>query len=155
MTGGLQFVLAGVAVLGAGTLAGVLFSVARAVVPAFAALPADQYMRVHRLLDPRFDPLMPWVGRMTLAATLPLLALAQPAWARAFFVVGAAGTALVVVVSELRNVRVNRILLASDPGHPPRTWQELRRQWGRAHVVRTTCAMVAFAAYICGAVVLR
>ena len=48
--GPLRTLLGVLVIIASGTVAGVLFSVALSVVPAFRALPADRYIEVHKLI---------------------------------------------------------------------------------------------------------
>jgi uncharacterized membrane protein len=139
-------VLAVVFLVLVGVLAGVLFAVDRAVVPALAALPASGYRTVHRLLDPRFDPLMPHLSKVALAAGTVLVVFGDGLAARVAFGVAVAGVAGVAVVSEAFNVRMNREIDRWDGERPPERWQQVRARWGRANRVRTAFSLVAFLA---------
>jgi uncharacterized membrane protein len=141
-----------VAVLTSGTVAGVLFGVARAVAPTMEQLPGSTYVRVHQLLDPHFDPFMPRVTKVTLAAAPVAAALARSPLRRALFGAGLLATAGVALVSETRNVPINRDVLTWQADHPPAEWEDVRRRWLRANVARTACAVTAFACYTAGTV---
>jgi uncharacterized membrane protein len=134
--------------LGSGTVAGTLFAVARAVVPTLVALPGERYVQVHQLLDRRFDPFFPNVTRVTMAAVLALVLLPATGWpARSWLLAGLAATVLVAVVSDTRNVPINKRIQDWDPDDRPAEWDALRERWCRAHRVRTVFAVAAFAAY--------
>jgi len=140
--------LSAMVVLCSGTLAGVLFSVARAVVPTFLALPAGPYIKVHQLLDPRFDPLMPRLTGLSMIASLTLVVLSPTAIAGIAWGTGLVLTAAVALISGLRNVPMNQQVLSWDPASPPANWNRLRTSWGKWNTVRTWCAIWAFAIYI-------
>lgn len=139
--------LAVLLVLCTGTLAGVLIAVERAVVPMLLSLERRTWLRVHRLLDPGFDPLMPRVNKAALASGLALCFLAPGAGAKAAFATALAGVAGVALVSELRNVRLNRRFDGwAAAGALPDDWQAQRLRWAAANRRRTVCAALAFAA---------
>ncbi|NUR04721.1 MAG: DUF1772 domain-containing protein [Streptomyces sp.] len=137
--------LAVVFVLCTGVLAGALIAVERAIVPMLMRLPRQTWSDVHRLLDPGFDPLMPTVNKVALATGLGLAVLAPGAAAKAAFAAALAGVVGVALVSELRNVRMNRRIdgWAAD-GEIPDDWAALRARWARANLLRTVFAGLAF-----------
>lgn len=143
--------LAGVVVVLCGALAGALLAVEVAVVPMMGALSGDRYVQVHRLLDRRFDPLMPVLARIAMGADLFLTVFA-PGWgARAAFAAAEAGLIGVALISELSNVRLNRAIDTWEPDRLPGTWARTREHWARANRYRTLVAAVAFAAATTGA----
>jgi uncharacterized membrane protein len=144
-----------VAVLTSGTVAGVLFSVARAVAPTFDALPGDRWVQVHQLLDPHFDPFMPRVTKVTLAAAAVVTALGRPWPAQLLFGAGLAASVGVALVSEVANVPMNRRVLAWRADDLPAEWPAVRERWKRANRLRTACAWAAFALYAAGTAVIR
>lgn len=146
--------LAALLLLLAGALAGVLVAVEVAVVPILADLSGERYVQVHRLLDPRFDPLMPRVNKVALGAGLILIVLAPGAEARVAFAVAEAGLIGVALVSELSNVRINRSIDTWEPDRLPRTWATTRDRWARANRHRTWIALVGFAAAVVGVTLL-
>jgi uncharacterized membrane protein len=142
--------LAGLLLLLSGALAGVLLAVEVAVVPMMGALSGDRYVQVHRLLDPRFDPLMPAVARVAMGTGLLLTVFAPGSGARAAFAGTEAGLIGVALVSELSNVRINRCIDAWDTDRLPQTWSSTRDRWARSNRHRTLIAVAAFAAAITG-----
>lgn len=144
-------VLAAVFVLCTGVLAGALVAVERAVVPMLLRLPRQTWSDVHRLLDPGFDPLMPTVNKVALATGLGLTVLAPGGAAKAAFAAALAGVVCVALVSELRNVTMNRRIDAwAEAGEIPDDWQSLRDRWARANRWRTAAAAVAFVGALAG-----
>jgi uncharacterized membrane protein len=137
-----------VVVLGSGTVAGTLFGVARAVVPTLQALPGNRYVQVHQLLDRRFDPFYPWVTRVTMAAVLVLLVLPVGWTQRSLLIAGLIASVLLAVISDTRNVPINKQISQWDPENHPAEWEGLRTRWGRANSVRTVFALAAFASYL-------
>jgi hypothetical protein len=112
------------------------------------ALPGQSWVKVHRLLDPGFDPMMPRVNKVALAVGVALVVLAGPAAARACFGLAIAGIIGVALVSELRNVPMNRRI--DGWAELPEDWQLLRKRWSQANRLRTLLAVAAFAAAVCG-----
>jgi uncharacterized membrane protein len=135
-------------VLMTGILAGLLFAVDLAVVPALAALPGDRYVQVHRLLDPRFDPLMPRFNKVTLAIGVLLVIAAPGVPARAGFAVAVLCVIAVALVSELRNVRLNRRIDTWDTGALPAGWRQIRLRWGHWNRIRTLISIAGFVAAV-------
>ncbi|WP_053651430.1 anthrone oxygenase family protein [Streptomyces sp. XY431] len=138
--------LAAALLLISGTLAGVLVAVEVAVVPMLAGLPGDRYVQVHRLLDPRFDPLMPTLNKIGLGCGLLLVVLAPGVGAKAVLGLAEAGLVGVALVSELTNVRINRAIDGWDPGRLPEGWAAVRTRWARANRGRTWISVAGFAA---------
>ncbi|MFG3043360.1 anthrone oxygenase family protein [Streptomyces sp. NPDC048202] len=152
----LAALLALVFTLCTGVLAGALIAVERAIVPMLLRLPRQTWSDVHRLLDPGFDPLMPTVNKVALAAGLGLAFLAPGAGAKACFAVALAAVVGVALVSELRNVRLNRVIdgWAAD-GEIPDSWDPLRARWARANLLRTVFAGLAFCVALGGSWLMR
>jgi uncharacterized membrane protein len=143
-------ILAAVAVLTSGTVAGALFAVARAVGPAMRELPGTTYVRLHQLLDPHFDPFMPRVTMLTLAAAPVAAVLTDSIAARALFAAGFIATVTVAVVSQTGTVRINRDIHTWNLAALPAQWSQVRENWLRANVIRTVFAVTAFASYTAG-----
>ncbi|MFC4533225.1 anthrone oxygenase family protein [Sphaerisporangium dianthi] len=131
------------ALMGAGVTAGVLFCVALSIVPAFAALPADRYIELHRLVGRNYDPTMPiLVLGTTLAAAAR--AVLTPGWpARLPFAVAALLLLAVSVVSHLGNVPINRLVKRPGRDPAPAHVDRLRRRWRHLHLLRTGLALLA------------
>ncbi|MBT2208990.1 MULTISPECIES: DUF1772 domain-containing protein [Actinomadura] len=136
-----------VVLFGSGTVAGTLFAVWRAIVPTLVALPGDRYVQVHQLLDRRFDPLLPWVTRVTMATAVVFALLPVGLTARLLCGAGLAMSVLVAVVSDTRNVPINRTISGWDPEAAPAGWDDLRARWCRANSVRTAFALAGFGLY--------
>jgi uncharacterized membrane protein len=143
-------ILLGVFLLLSGTLAGVLFAVEVAIVPAAAALPGERYVQVHRLMDRRFDPLMPRVNKVTLAVCVALVIMVGGIWPRIAIALAGLCIVAVAVVSEGWNVRINRVIDRWDPHAPPEDWPAVRARWAAANRVRTLFAVAGFGVAILG-----
>ncbi|WP_163507026.1 DUF1772 domain-containing protein [Fodinicola acaciae] len=139
-------ILGALVLLTSGVAAGVLFTHAVGVWPALRAMSPEQYVAAHKLIGRAYDPMMPI---MVISSTLLDIALAiiddRPA-ARALFVVAAVFLVGVSVVSQFRNVPINKRVKALPAGAVPTGWDDPRRSWGRWNLARTSFALVAFAA---------
>jgi Domain of unknown function (DUF1772) len=146
--------LVAVFLLLSGTLAGVLFTVETAIVPVVRVLPGDRYVQMHRLLDRRFDPMMPRMNKVALAVCVALVVLAGGIWPRLMFAFAGLCVVGVAVVSERFNVRINRVIDTWDPDRPPADWSGVRDRWASANRVRTGLAVLGFAATIAAVAIL-
>ncbi|GAA1666177.1 anthrone oxygenase family protein [Fodinicola feengrottensis] len=127
-----------------GIAAGVLFTHAVGVWPALQAMSPEQYVAAHKLIGRAYDPMMPIivVSSTVLAVILAVLDGRPPA--RALFVLAAVFLVGVSIVSQTRNVPINKRVKALD--EVPAGWHDPRRSWGRWNLARTSFALVAFAA---------
>jgi uncharacterized membrane protein len=155
MPGTAVYALAALFMLLSGTLAGVLVAVEIAVVPMLARLPGDRYVEAHRLLDPRFDPLMPTANKVALVAGLALVILGRGPVAQVCFGIAEAGIVGVALVSELSNVRINRQMDKWDATSLPQEWSRTRVRWARSNRHRTAIALAGFATAIAGLILLH
>lgn len=134
-----------VVLLGSGLVAGVLFAVALSVMPALIAMPADRYVEARQLLGRNYDPTMPILVGTSTVLDVALAVLARTGSARALFAVSALLLLGVSVVSQTRNVPINRRLGKLDPDAIPREWDDPRLRWRNWHLVRTGFALLALA----------
>ncbi len=133
--------LAGTVTVTSGAIAGVLFAVALAVLPALFAMPPSQYVYSHQLIGKRWDPTMPVLvlGSTVLDVVLAFL-VPDRAW---LFGAGAIALTAVSVVSHFCNVPINRVVKRLDPAEIPDGWADPRPLWRRWHLVRTGIAVLA------------
>jgi uncharacterized membrane protein len=150
----LMTALALVFVLMSGVLAGVLVGVELAVVPMLAALPADRYVQVHRLLDPGFDPFMPRFNQVALGIGVLITIFAPGVPAKLVFATAVLCIVGVAVVSEVYNVRLNRRIDTWESTTPPADWQAVRLRWGRWNRVRTAISVLGFLVAVAGNVMI-
>jgi hypothetical protein len=144
MTG--DTVLVTAAVVGSGLTAGVLFSVALSIVPAFLGMPAQRYVELHKLVGRRFDRVMPPLVVTWTLLDAGLATTANAAATRGLFACAAAAGCGVVAVSQLGNVPLNRRVKGLPPGPLPAGWVDPRPRWRGLHLIRTYLAMIALAA---------
>lgn len=143
--------LASAFLLFTGLLAGTLFTVHMAIVPALAVLTGPRWVQVHTLLDKRFDPMMPNINKISLVVCAVLVFLADGTSTKIWFALGGLCTVGVAVVSEAFNVRMNHHVSKWNPDAPPPEWLGLRSRWASANLVRTLIAIAGFACTIVGA----
>ena len=134
--------LAVVALVGSGTVAGVLFAVALSMVPALMAMSPERYLQAHRLLGRNWDPTMPVIVLSSTAAAVALAVLSGGA-GRAVYAGAAVALLGVSVVSHLANVPINRRMREVEPDAVPPDWVDPRPVWRRWHLLRTVLAMLA------------
>jgi uncharacterized membrane protein len=132
-----------VTLVGTGIVTGVFFAVAVSVLPALFAMPAGRYVEAHRLLGKGYHPSMPLIVTAALLSDVALVALAPTGLTRALF--GAAAVLLVGVqlVSQFRNVPINRALARVRADAIPPDWTDPRRSWRDWHLLRTALATLA------------
>ncbi|MFJ9894827.1 anthrone oxygenase family protein [Streptomyces sp. NPDC091280] len=130
--------------LGTGVVAGVLFAVAISVVPALIAMTPDRYVDTHRLLGRRYDRIMPFVvtGSTAIDVGFAVRAHGGP---RLLFALAALFMAGVAVVSQTRNVPMNRQVKQTRPEDLGPGWRDPRPAWRGWHLVRTCCAFMGCA----------
>ncbi|GAA2463634.1 DUF1772 domain-containing protein [Winogradskya humida] len=134
------------ALIGSGLLAGTLFGVAVGVVPAFAAVPAGEYVRIHRVVGAGFDRVMPFIVIATSAGDL-IVAPAVGGPARVLLLAAVVLQAGVAATSQLGNVPINRRVRSLPAGPLPDGWADPRSAWRRWHLLRTSFALAALTAH--------
>jgi uncharacterized membrane protein len=139
-------VLAVVALLASGLVAGVFMAVAVSVLPTLFALPTAQYVVTHRLLGRGYHPVMPIVVSCGTVADLVLLLRAPDTGTAVLRGVAFLALAGVQLVSQLLNVPINKAVHRVDLDALDDTWPDPRPAWRRWHRLRTALAFVAFVA---------
>jgi uncharacterized membrane protein len=135
-------VLGVVVLIASGAAAGVLFSVALSVGPAFLAVAPDRYVEMHKLIGRRYDRVMPPTVGLWVACDIAL-AVAAGSTAVRGLLTGAAVLGIgVMVVSQFGNVPINRQVKRIDPGAIPPGWRDRRHQWRNFNLVRTSFAIL-------------
>ncbi|CAL9499945.1 DUF1772 domain-containing protein [Streptomyces sp. enrichment culture] len=138
------------ALLGAGVTAGVLFCVAISLVPGFIALPPDEYVDAHRLFGRYFDRVMPPLVVLT-TVMVAVLAFTNDSTGRRTALIAAAVCLLgVSVVSQSRNVPINRRVKRLTT--VPDDWDDPRIAWRNWHALRTVFAILGLVLTAAGVV---
>jgi uncharacterized membrane protein len=141
--------------LGGGIAAGVLFSVALSVVPAFVDLPADRYVELHKLVGRRYDRVMPAVVLTCTALDVGLVFRVSHEPSRALFILAALLGAGVAAVSQLGNVPINRRVKSLPAGAVPTDWVDPRPRWRALNLVRTNLAVCGLVVNACALLLAR
>ncbi|MBE1530513.1 anthrone oxygenase family protein [Actinomadura algeriensis] len=144
-------VLGGAVLVSSGLAAGVLFTHAVGVWPALQAMAPGQYVAAHKLVGRAYDPMMPIIVGSSVLADIVLAIVAGEGAARPLFAVSALFLVGVSVVSQTKNVPINRSVKALDENAVPADWADPRRRWGRWNLVRTGFALLAFVGNIAAA----
>jgi len=136
--------------VGSGIVAGVLLAVALSVVPAFASVPAPEYVRIHQLVGRNFDKVMPpLVGLCALSSAVLAVTGAEHRALRIAAVVFLVGVSL---VSQFGNVPINKKVRRLIPDALPGDWHDPRSSWRNWHLLRTYLAVLAAVASACSVV---
>ena len=137
-----QNVVALVATLGAGLLAGIMVGTGLAQFSA-RALPAGSWIMRFQLEDFLFAKTMPTLMLGTLLALVAPSTLSRST-SRYAFAASAALMILVLVVTVGFEVPLNQQIQSWTVSAPPPSWQQLRDLWLRRHLLRTFAASLAF-----------
>ncbi|MBV1935714.1 DUF1772 domain-containing protein [Streptomyces sp. BV286] len=129
---------------GTGLVAGVLFAVAVSVMPALIAMTPERYVSTHILLGRRYDRIMPFIVAGSTVADV-VLAVRASGGPRTLFAVAALCMAGVAVVSQTRNVPINRTVKRTRPEDLGPGWRDPRPAWRDWHLVRTCLAVTGCA----------
>src|SRR4051794_15832447 len=114
---------------GSGLLAGVLFGVAVGVVPAFAAVSAERYIALHRVVGAGFDQVMPKIVFATTVFDV-IAGIRVGGRAGALLFTAAALQVGVALVSQLGNVPINKSVRSlPEEGVLPAGWSDPRARW--------------------------
>ncbi|MEU6721760.1 DUF1772 domain-containing protein [Nonomuraea sp. NPDC046802] len=144
------------ALAGGGLAAGVMLSTVIGIEPYTKAMPYDGYVRAISFLWPRYDPLMPIVNAITFLANVGLAFLAPSTGARALYTAAAVLLALVMGISVVKNVPINKYVTSLDPGDQPADWaaRDPRVRWRTWNLIRTVLVLAALTASGAGAATL-
>ncbi|KUO15282.1 DUF1772 domain-containing protein [Streptomyces dysideae] len=138
------------ALLGAGVTAGVLFCVAISLVPGFMTLPPNEYIDAHRLFGRYFDRVMPPLVVTTTVLVVVLACTTDSTGRRAALIAGAVCLLGVSVVSQSRNVPINRRVKRLTA--VPDDWEDPRTAWRNWHALRTVFALLGLVLTAAGVV---
>jgi uncharacterized membrane protein len=148
-------VLGVVVLVTGGIAAGVLFSVALSVVPAFVALAPDRYVEMHKLVGRRYDRVMPPMVAAAATADVILAVSVAGVVVRTLFAFAALLGMGVMGVSQFGNVPINRQVKSLAPGPIPAGWQDPRSRWRGLNLVRTSFAVLGLAVNACALLAAR
>lgn len=138
--------LVAVALVANGVAVGVMVSTVIGLAPMTLAVPYQTYVGTVQFLWKRYDPLMPALNATACVLDLVLVVLVDDAAVRTLF--GGAGALLVVVmvISVVKNVPINRYVMSLDPQRQPPDWARTdpRVRWRNWNLLRTALAVLAF-----------
>lgn len=145
-----------VVLAGNGIAAGVMLSTVIGIVPLILVLPYDRYVQTIQFMWPRYDPFMPIAHGLTLLLDFVLVGMVDAPAARWSFAAGGVLLVIVMAISLVKNVPVNRYVMSLDPHAQPSDWQQRdpRRAWASWNLLRTSLALVALALNGAGAAAL-
>ena len=144
----LRNLLALVATLGVGLLAGILVGTGMAAFTA-KALPSTAWVMRFQLENRLFAKAMPPLMLGTLLALMATGMLSRGA-SRFLFVTSIVLMVLVFVVTVAFEVPLNKEMQSWTAAAPPSHWQQIRDLWLQRHLLRTIAAGMAFVAALIG-----
>lgn len=139
-------VLLPLVLFGNGLAAGVMLSTVIGVVPWMLVQPYDRYVLATRFLWSRYDPFMPAVNALTCVLDIVLIFVAPTNASRTLLGIAAGLLLVVMTISVVKNVPINRYVTSLDPDIRPADWEERdpRVRWRNWNLTRTVLALVAF-----------
>jgi uncharacterized membrane protein len=147
-------ILAYVATIGSGLVAGEILAIAAAVMPAARTVPVQTYVRWHMSFAHHIDLYIPKVAVTTILAGAGLAYL--QAWpGRILAVAGTVFMVLVAVISEAGNQPLNRKLAALGPETPAVEAERFLDRWRQVHHYRTVSILLSLAAFAAAATFVR
>ncbi|GAA0526034.1 DUF1772 domain-containing protein [Paractinoplanes ferrugineus] len=144
---GLVPTLLALALAGNGIAAGVMLSTVIGIVPLVLVLPYERYVNTIQFMWPRYDPFMPITHAVTVVLDIVLFVVVDVPAARLLFGAAAVVLTVVMVISLVKNVPMNRYVMSLDPNRQPADWSRTdpRPSWRNWNLLRTTLAVVALA----------
>lgn len=145
-----------VTLLANGIAVGVMLSTVIGLAPMSLAVRYETYVQTIQFLWKRYDPFMPIMNG--LACVLDLVLMTTVANPGGQFLFGLAGGLLIVVmtISVVKNVPINRYVMSLDPQTQPADWAEAdpRVRWRNWNLTRTSLALLALVANLAAVAVL-
>ena len=122
--------------------------------PALYELPTEAHARAERAITSRFGKIMPPFMTAAIVSFVPVLSLIRDRRSPSFFftLVGMLCFMVMLAVTFIGNMPVNRRMLEMDPGTVSgEELVELRRRWDRFHTARNVLNFFGFASALLGA----
>ena len=142
------------AILISGVIAGVFVAVQIAQVPVQLTLGARDFVLVKGRFERGYGRKMPPLVAASLIAPIPLYVTGAGLSVVTLLVASGHLCSLVVlVVTAIYNLPVNREAVNWDPAHPPADWEAKRDRWHRGQIIRLPFGILAFASLAAAAVV--
>lgn len=139
-----------------GTAVGVMVSTVIGLAPMQLAVPYQTYVDTIQFLWKRYDPFMPVLNALAFVLDLVLALTAPEPLTRIFFVAAAALLMMVMAISVVKNVPINRYVMSLDPLAQPADWAQIdpRVRWRNWNLSRTVLAILALLANLSAVAVL-
>jgi uncharacterized membrane protein len=153
----LLFALGLINILATALVAGGQFYVLNVIVPVKRTTSARQSVQLHlAILGYQTDRYMKPAGIVSAVSALALMALfrGHRPGSIVLLAMGLLGMLGVVITSRYFNVPANREMLDWSLNALPEDFDQRRNRWDRVHMIRTTCGLVALAAFA-GSALLR
>ncbi|MFI7634268.1 anthrone oxygenase family protein [Nonomuraea sp. NPDC049400] len=113
-------------------------------------LPYAGYVDLIKFLWPRYDPFLPIMNALAfgLDIALAVMSSGERAAAAGLFWLAAALLAVLMAISLVKNVPINKYVTALDPASQPNDWPERDprvrwKNWNTARVVLSLAALIA------------
>jgi hypothetical protein len=117
------------------------------------ALPATTFVQLHQRRERVHARLMPLLVTLALLATLGAASGWRAPQARVYLTLASGLAVLVVIVVTLVvDVPINRRIQRWLPDAPPDNWMALRERWMRSNDIRTVASVAALALLLAGVV---
>ncbi|MER5424651.1 DUF1772 domain-containing protein [Streptosporangium roseum] len=148
------------ALLANGIAAGVMLGNAIGLAAHALRLPYAGYVDLIKFMWPRYDPFLPITNVLGFGLDVAIAVTVHgergASGASGLFGLAAALLAVLMAISLLKNVPINKYVTALDPASPPDDWPERdpRASWKNWNNVRVVLSMAALIANLAGAAVL-
>ncbi|MGN6561498.1 MAG: anthrone oxygenase family protein [Thermomicrobiales bacterium] len=130
-----------------GVMAGGLVMVALGIAPTFVHLAPPMYVTTHQTMDAYIERYMPRNTQLTLLLAVITAILRGRLLARVLLVIGIVLTGAVALISETRNVPINKQVLTWNPDTPPGDMNAIFARWIRFNWLRTAAGVLALAVF--------
>ncbi|MCW2881643.1 MAG: hypothetical protein JWQ95_5743 [Sphaerisporangium sp.] len=148
------------ALLANGIAAGVMLGNAIGLAAHALRLPYPGYVDLIKFMWPRYDPFLPITNVLAFGLDIAIAVIVHGerggAGAPGLFGLSAVLLAVLMAISLLKNVPINKYVIALDPASPPEDWSERdpRASWKNWNQIRVVLSMAALVANLAGAAVL-
>ena len=117
-----------------------------------AGLDASRYVALQQNGIRTLHPVMPRLGGLTIVSTLLAAFFARSYALRlSLLLIAAACFIAAGLITRLRNMPINAIVIQWDPAAPPEIWTRLRDAWWRWHTMRLAVSLAGLALVIAAA----
>jgi len=141
-------------VFGSGLVAGGLLAVTRSHLPTLAFFDHRASLELHVLFYKQMHPYMVPLGvTTTLLAVVTLVLQRDHGAAMALVALGIAGMAGLIGTTETLMRPINRSAMDGSLADSAAAYEDARRRWRNAQLVRTGCAIAAFGCFIASVLV--